>query len=251
MEDPNQLNRRNFMKKSVALLAVSSLMGGTSCAQNMEKPNILLIISDDHGTDAVGCYGNPVIKTPNLDNLAKEGVRFTHAFCTTSSCSPSRSVILTGLHNHANGMYGLQHSYHHFSSLDNIKSLPNYLAEGGYRTARIGKFHLAPEHVYKFETVLSGGAANDMESIGRSPVEMANQCRNFINNQDKRPFFLLFALDDPHRGLPFKSWPDPNPFGNRPQGYPGVKTQNYDPGEVTVPSFLPDIPECRAELAEY
>lgn len=88
---------------------------------NKENPNIILIVSDDHGTDALGCYGNPVIKTPFLDALAEEGTRFTNAFCTTPSCSPSRSVILTGKHNHNNGMYRLEHSYHHFSSFDHVK----------------------------------------------------------------------------------------------------------------------------------
>ena len=73
------------------------------------RPNIVMIVADDHGTDALGAYGNPIIKTPNLDGLAREGVRFTHAFCTAASCSPSRSVILTGQQTHRNGMYGLQH----------------------------------------------------------------------------------------------------------------------------------------------
>ncbi|HEX2473510.1 MAG TPA: sulfatase-like hydrolase/transferase, partial [Lacipirellulaceae bacterium] len=74
--------------------------------------NVILFVTDDQGQDA-GCYGNPVIKTPNLDALAAYGTRFTHAYCTTASCSPSRSVILTGLFNHANGQYGLEHAAHH------------------------------------------------------------------------------------------------------------------------------------------
>jgi N-sulfoglucosamine sulfohydrolase len=115
------------------------------------RPNIVLIVSDDHGTDALGCYGNPVIKTPALDALAKKGTRFTNAYCTAPGCSPSRSVILTGRHNHNNGMYGLEHSFHHFSSFDNVISLPVLLADNSYRTARVGKFHIAPEEVYKWE----------------------------------------------------------------------------------------------------
>ena len=65
------------------------------------RPNIILFVADDHGTDALGAYGNNVIKTPNLDQLAREGVRFNNAYCTSASCAASRSVILTGL-------YGLQ-----------------------------------------------------------------------------------------------------------------------------------------------
>src|SRR3990172_12498448 len=77
--------------------------------------NVVLIVTDDQGPDA-GCYGNSVIKTPNIDALAADATRFKHAYCTTASCSPSRSVILTGLYNHANGQYGLEHAYHHFRS---------------------------------------------------------------------------------------------------------------------------------------
>src|SRR5262245_28621489 len=74
-----------------------------------EKRNVVLFVCDDLGFQ-LGCYGDKVARTPNIDGLAKEGVRFTRAYCTTASCSPSRSVILTGMHNHANGMYGLQHT---------------------------------------------------------------------------------------------------------------------------------------------
>ncbi|MDO8545212.1 MAG: sulfatase [Opitutaceae bacterium] len=223
------------------------------------RPNIVMIVADDHGTDALGCYGNRVIKTPHLDALAAEGTRFTNAFCTTASCSPSRSVILSGLHNHQNGMYGLQHQVHHFQSFDHIKGLPVLFGEAGYRTARVGKFHVAPEVVYAFQTVLSGGAANDPESLGRSPVAMAEQTRAFIEARDARPFFLYYASDDPHRanivlpnGKPsFDTYPKPNPFGNRAQGYPGITPVVYRPTDVIVPPFLPDTPESRAELAEY
>jgi N-sulfoglucosamine sulfohydrolase len=95
------------------------------------RPNIVLIVSDDHGPDALGCYGNRVVKTPHLDALAADGTRFTHAFGTTASCSPSRSVMLTGQQNHRNGMYGLQHQDHHFSSFDDVKSLPVRLRQAG------------------------------------------------------------------------------------------------------------------------
>lgn len=246
------------MTKAPLLLA-AGFLASTLPAAPASRPNILLIVADDHGTDALGCYGNPVVKTPNLDALAADGTRFTQAFCTTASCSPSRSVILTGLQNHHNGMYGLEHQLHHFQSFDDVKSLPVLLAAAGYRTARIGKFNVAPESVYAFQTVLSGGAANDPESIGRSPVEMAEQTRGVIESKDPRPFFLYFATDDPHRSnvvgpdgkISFESYPEPNPFGDRPAGYPGIAPVVYRPQDVLVPPFLPDTPACRAELAQY
>ncbi|MFD2932849.1 sulfatase family protein [Spirosoma flavum] len=221
-------------------------------------PNIVLIVADDHGREAVGCYGNPAIKTPYIDQLAADGVRFSNAFCTTASCSPSRSVLLTGLHNHANGMYGLEHQAHHFSSFDTVRSLPVLLEQAGYRTARIGKLHVAPERVYHFQQVLKAGGVNDPASIGRSPVEMARQCYAFLDEKSTQPFFLYFATDDPHRsntvapdGSPIFDGSKPNLFGNRPGGYPQVGDHFYQPREVRAPSYLPDTKACRAELAQY
>ena len=209
--------------------------------------NIILFVTDDQSPDA-GCYGNSVIQTPNLDALANDGTLLTHAFCTTASCSASRSVILTGLHNHANGQYGHTHNFHKFNSYSNIVGLPVYLSKAGYRTARCGKYHVAPKSVYQFDQVIPGHA--------RSPVEMANHCKSFIQDPSDAPFFLYICTSDPHRNgntaneLPGK----PNRFGN-PQpnqpGYPGIKEVTYDPDQVTVPGFLPDTPICRAELAQY
>ena len=119
--------RRSFMKGCVA--GASALVSARAFAGESKRPNIVLIVSDDHGLETLGCYGNPVIKTPNLDALAAEGVRFTNAFCTTASCSASRSVILSGMYNHANGQYGHQHSYHHFISFPNVKQGRCYTSE--------------------------------------------------------------------------------------------------------------------------
>lgn len=216
-----------------------------SCAAFAAQRNIVLIVTDDQGMVA-GCYGNSVIKTPNIDGLAADGTRFTNAFCTTSSCSPSRSVILTGLFNHANGMYGLEHGEHHFRSFDNIKSLPVMLGEAGYRTARVGKYHVGPDSVYRFDQVLGGNS--------RNPVDMAERSRPFIEAKSNQPFFLYYAPNDPHRGEAAK-WAalKPNSFGNEPPGKEpeGVVPVHYKPEEVIVPPFLPDTPACRAELAQY
>ncbi|UCC98859.1 MAG: sulfatase-like hydrolase/transferase [Phycisphaerales bacterium] len=243
------ISRRDFVKNCAAgasALVGSALITEQTLARENARPNIVLIVSDDHGLEALGCYGNPVITTPSLDGLAAEGVRFTNAFCTTASCSASRSVILSGMYNHANGQYGHQHSYHHFISFENIKTLPVLLTEAGYRTGRIGKYHVAPESVYKFDTELPGSS--------RSPVQMAQNCRDFIGRDDGKPFFLYFCMSDPHRSgdvaddLPGK----PNRFGNKAEGgYPGIQEVHYAPKDVVVPPFLPDIPECRAELAQY
>src|SRR5690242_1690299 len=104
------------MMSRLAECLVVGLLYAIVCNAVCAAPrNVVLFVTDDQGQDA-GCYGNRVIKTPNLDRLAAEGTLFKYSFCTTASCSASRSVILTGMHNHANGHYGHEHSYHHFSS---------------------------------------------------------------------------------------------------------------------------------------
>jgi len=243
---PSGMDRRQFLRCSAAAaLAPLSRTRGRADDVASRRPNVVLIVADDHGRGDLGCYGNRVVKTPHLDALAAEGVRFTNAFCTTASCSASRSVILSGLYNHYNGQYGHEHSYHHFRSFDHVRSLPVLLSRAGYRTARIGKYHVAPEEVYKFDVALPGNS--------RSPVQMADNCKDFIADGDARPFFLYFCTSDPHRGggqamgVPHQ----PDRFGNRDEGYPGIEEVTYDPERVVVPDFLPDIPECRAELAQY
>lgn len=235
---------KRIVPKIFTTLAAVLVFGSYAASAEAARKNILLVVADDQSPDA-GCYGNSAIKTPHLDALAAQGVRFTHAFCTTASCSASRSVILTGLYNHANAQYGHEHAYHHFRAYDHVKSLPVLLAAAGYRTARIGKLHVGPEEVFKFGEVLKGNA--------RNAVEMAENCRELLAAKDERPFFLYFCTADPHRsggvvpGDPLK----PNPFGNQPKGYPGVSEVKYAPPDVLVPPFLPDTPTCRAELAQY
>ena len=221
-----------------------------SLAATAAEKNVIFIITDDE-SPTLGCYGDPVAKTPAIDAIAADGTVFLNAYATTASCAASRSVVMSGLHNHRNGMYGHQHSYHKFESWKTVVSLalPRVMAGAGYRTGHIGKYHVGPEQVYRYETYLKG---ND-----RNTVEMAEKCRDFLTAADERPFFLYFATSDPHRGggidetskLELK----PNLFGNKPErgSFPGVAEVFYDPATVPIPPFLTDNPETREELAQY
>ncbi|KAK5166684.1 uncharacterized protein LTR77_008228 [Saxophila tyrrhenica] len=102
------------------------------------SPNIIFIMADDHASKAISCYGTGINQTPNIDRLATEGMLFNHCYVTNSICTPSRAAILTGTHNHVNGVMTLDDSIN--------KHLPNVAkhlrSSAGYRTAMFGKWHL-------------------------------------------------------------------------------------------------------------
>lgn len=212
------------------------------------RPNFVLIVGDDHDLSAIGCYttlsGKSQAKTPNLDYLAREGVRFTRAYASTSSCSPSRSTLLSGRHNHNTGQYGLAHATHHFRSHEQLKTMPAILRQAGYATARVGKYHVAPAEAYPFDQALGEDGSN--------PVAMAGRCAGFLEANRTKPFFLYFCPTDPHRSGSSKNMPyGSNPHGNLPNGHEGVTETRYGMDSLRVPYFLPDAPETRAELAQY
>lgn len=218
-------------------------------AQSAER-NIIFIITDDQ-SPTLGCYGDTTAYSPAVDSLAADGTMFRRAYATTASCSASRSVVMSGLHNHHNGQYGHTHNYHKFESYRNVVSLslPRVLSNEGYRTAQIGKYHVAPEEVFRYQHYLKGE--------GRNAVQMANASEDFITADDSKPFFLYFATTDPHRGGgDDESWDGkfkPNLFGNKPNrgSFPGVDEKFYGPDDVIIPPFLPDTRESRSELAQY
>ena len=227
-----------------------SLLFALSLFLSATEKNIIFFITDDQ-SPTLGCYGDPIANTPAIDALAQDGTLFQNAFATTASCSASRSVVLSGLHNHANGQYGHQHSFHKFSSYEKVSSLslPIALANAGYRTGQIGKYHVAPERVFSFETYLKGNP--------RNAVHMAEQAKEFITEKSEKPFFLYFATSDPHRGggkdNSSKQRLKPDLFGNKPNGqsHDGIEEVFYQPNDLPIPSFLPDTIQTREELAQY
>ena len=198
--------------------------------------NVLLIISDDQGLD-MGAYGSKSVKTPNLDKLAATGTLFTQGYATVSSCSPSRSVIFTGLYSHTNGMYGLAHDVHNQHLLDGVQTLPALLKQHGYTTALVGKKHILPSDALPFDQEL------EPEQSGvRDVAAMAKAAGGFFRQTSGKPFFMAVGFSDPHR--------DSVNFGNS-KDWPGVKTCKIDPDKVEVPAHLPNVPAVRKDLAEY
>jgi N-sulfoglucosamine sulfohydrolase len=199
-----------------------------------ERKNVVLLIADDLGMQ-VGCYGDKVAKTPNIDSLAKSGTRFTHGFASVSSCSPSRSTMLTGMPTHRNGMYGLAHGTHNQHSFRTVRGLPALLAPAGYKSGVIAKLHVKPKEVYPFDVEMPGN--------GRNSVQISEQAKKFIADCGDKPFFLLVGFTDPHRAA--KGFANDLKF---PAEVPAVK---FDPKKLPVPYHLPDTPDVRADLAEY
>ncbi len=105
-----------------------------------EQPNIIMILCDELRADALGCYGNPIVQTPNIDRLAAEGTRFSQCFVTQPTCTPSRASILTGCYPSA-----LRARMVGCYTPDDQRFLPRVLSKGGYRSASIGKLHLVPQ----------------------------------------------------------------------------------------------------------
>lgn len=120
----------------LSLLVSMSLLQGQNA-----KPNIVVIISDDLGIE-IGAYGDTIARTPNIDKLAQEGIMFTRVWVTHSSCSSSRSSILTGLYPHQNGQIGLGHGGRPFHMYEDFPTFPHLLKENGYYTGAIGKIHV-------------------------------------------------------------------------------------------------------------
>ena len=194
--------------------------------------SVLLLIADDWSPIA-GCYGDPVVHTPNIDALAERAQVFDEAFCVTPSCAASRASLLTGQYPHVHGQYGHCHGVHAFRTHSGRPSIPGQLREAGAVTACIGKRHVEPPVVYPFD--------HEPEVDGRDPADVAEGLRGVLRSAAGRPFYAHVGLPDPHRHhRGFANWPRP-----------GFGRMRYDPAELPVPPWLPDVPEARDELAAY
>lgn len=198
-----------------SLLLLFVLVGWSSAA---ERPNFVIFIADDIGWNDIGVYGNSGVRTPHVDQLASQGMRFDAAFLTCSSCSPSRCSIMTGRYPHSTGAGEL-----HQPLPANQTTFAALLREAGYYTASAGKWHLGNPARSGFDRI-EGGRPSGCEKW----VEVVRE-----RPRDK-PFFFWFAASDAHRSY-----------------QPGAVDPPHKPADVTVPPFLPDLPATRGDLALY
>ncbi len=175
-----------------------------------DQPNIVFIMADDHAVKAISSYGGGINQTPNIDRLAREGMRFDHCYVTNSICTPSRAAILTGTYNHVNAVFTLD------SKLDNrLPNVAKHLQTGGYQTAILGKWHLGEgkDHEptgFDYWSVLPGQGEYfdplmiemgvEIEMPGYATDVITDKSLNWLEQRDKtKPFFLMCQHKAPHR----------------------------------------------------
>ncbi|MEM6619606.1 MAG: sulfatase [Pseudomonadota bacterium] len=208
-----------------------------------DQPNILIIYADQMRYDAMGCAGNPVIKTANIDRLSAEGVHFSEAYTSYPICCPFRASVLTGKYAHNHGMI-----QNHFPLRGGQGFLAEHMRDAGYATGYVGKWHLEggpkpgfvpPDRRFGFEHFVGFNRGHEYQSsifyddVGQAyhsaryePDYQTDQFIEFIDGAAKsaQPFFGYLSYGPPHF----------------PMDMPDYLRRIYDPGEVPLPPGVPD-----------
>lgn len=223
--------RRALLLLGGALALVPAAAGDAAAEPARKRPHLVLFLSDDHGQEFAGCYGNKAIRTPHLDALAREGTRFTGVFAASPTCAPSRAALYTGLYPARNGLMG-----NHTACKPDVRSLPAYLKPLGYRVMLANKVHVRPESVFDFEylkATLPRDPRRDRryraEGLDTKAVDafLAGHARS----RPEQPLCLILADNAPH-----VVWEE---------------NRTYDPARLPLPPILIDTPKTRAALANY
>ncbi len=210
----SRYSRRDALQILAAALPALPFLRGSLMAQDAPPPNIVFIMTDDQRQDAMSAYGNTVLKTPSMDRIAAEGMRFTEMFVTNSLCAPSRVSFLTGLYSHAHGVVtngdGPQF-YNGPGIREDQRTFVQILRAAGYHTGLVGKWHLKSMPTGFEEWVIFPwqGEYNDPELIskgtrlrmrGHADDVIGDQALAFLKHHPRgRPFCLLYQFKSPHR----------------------------------------------------
>jgi arylsulfatase A-like enzyme len=206
-----------------------ALLPSVVVAQQQARPNILWILMEDVGPE-MACYGEPLVQTPNIDRLAREGVRFTNAHTTAAVCSPSRSALITGMYQTSIGAH--QHRTFEKKPLPTgVDVVTNYLRKAGYFTVLSGK---GPNKKDNKESGALGSGKTDFNFVIDKPFDGYD----WSQRQPGQPFFAQLSLNESHRGA---GWPLAR------------KTLKnlIDPNKVKLPPTWPEHPIARNDYANY
>ena len=211
------MNRQTVFRQALPFLALVTLLWHCSSpAEEPEPPNILFIMSDDHAYQAISAYSDHLIQTPNIDRIAREGMKFTNACVTNSICAPSRATILTGKHNHINGKIDNRMPF------DTTQvTFPQIFQQNGYETAMFGKLHFGnnPKGVDEFMILPGqGNYINPRFITPQGDTTITGYVTDIITDltlgwlqkkrDPKKPFMMMYLHKAPHRPW----WPRPDKF---------------------------------------
>lgn len=227
----------NTFKLNIALACIFSVFVFSCKGPNEDppstRPNIVFIIADDVNWNDLGAYGNDIVRTPNIDQLAKDGMLFTQAFLTTSSCSPSRTSIISGLYPHNTDAEQLS-----WPLPDDKNTFVEQLHNSGYWTGLAGKHHLGESVNDAFDTIYEMQWKDAPLGLDRRLVGDGSGCDEWIKllrSRDKnKPFFTWLASFDAHR-----------PFSE------GIIDDPHRPENVILPPYHPDTDSVRKDYALY
>lgn len=196
-------------------------------------------MTDDHSSPHVGCYGNPDIKTPNLDRFAAQGMRFERAYVTSPQCVPSRASLMTG-----RSPVAIQMTRFSAPLPADVPTYPEALRRAGYYTGLAGRtYHLdgsrvppETERVFRERKLRTmPGRLDSVRTSGGRADESVRQFAAFLDAVPKgKPFFLQLGFSEPHRPLDRNAIPDP-----------------HDPAKLRLPAHFPDTPLVREDFARY
>jgi N-sulfoglucosamine sulfohydrolase len=226
-------NRRDFMKLAGTGFLASLV---PFCRSNKNRPNILFIITDDQSWEHLGCYGDQVVRTPAIDKLATEGVKFNNAYCVAPSCSPSRAGILTGQDSFRLEEGGILTGF----IREKYDVFPLMLEKAGYKIGSTGKPYGPKTKNVPGTYNLPAGKRFTKQKIeppkGINKQDYAANFDQFLDDvSGEQPFFFWVGITEPHL-------PHPNGLG---------ESSGINPEKIRIPAFYPDVPEIRSGLADY
>lgn len=216
-------------------LVLASLWLGLPLEARSAPLNVVIITADDMNADSPGWMGNKLRPTPNLDAFAAKAHRFVNNHVTAPICQPCREALMSGRVPHHSGGLG-------FNPIrPDVPTLVTLLKARGYYTAAINKIvHMKPDVAFPWDTALDGS--------GKNPKGIRAHLAQCLQtaSEKKQPFFINVNITDPHRPFPGGAAPKKKQTDN-------IKAppRTYTPDEVTVPSFLEDVPDVRREVAQY